>query len=99
LDKLIVMGNSATFSAIFDDFYLSTSGYNATVPKPYSFGQPQLGPINVSLSGNQLQITWTNGILQSAPAVTGPYGDVPGSPTSPYSVAPTGSGAFYRTRQ
>ncbi len=99
LDKLVVMGNSATFSALFDDFYLSYPGYNSTVPKAYAFGQPQLGPISVSLSGNQLQIAWTNGILQSAPAVTGPYADVPGNPTSPLLVAPTGSGTFYRTRQ
>ena len=38
LDKLVVMGNSATLSAVFDDFYLSTPGYNATVPKPYTVG-------------------------------------------------------------
>lgn len=98
LDKLVVMGNSATVSATFDDFYLSTGGYNATVPKPYTIvSQP--GPLSVNRVGNQLQIIWTTGTLQSSENVTGPYVDVPGNPTSPYLVAPAGNGMFYRARQ
>lgn len=98
LDKLVVMGNSATVSAIFDDFYLSTGGYNATVPKPYGVAV-QPGPLSVSRVGNQLQIVWTGGTLQSSANVTGPYVDVPANPTSPYLVAPAGERSFYRTRQ
>jgi hypothetical protein len=98
LDKLVVMGNSATLSAVFDDFYLSTSGYNATVPKAYNFGL-QPGPLSIGYSGIQLQITWTNGTLQSSTNVAGPYVDVPGNPASPYPVAPSGGLNFYRTRQ
>jgi hypothetical protein len=98
LDKLVVMGNSATVSALFDDFYLSTGGYNATVPKPYTIvSQP--GPLSVSRVGNQIQIIWTTGTLQSSENVTGPYVDVPGNPTSPYPVDPTGNGMFFRARQ
>lgn len=98
LDKLVVMGNSATLSATFDDFYLSYPGYNATVPKPYSFAQPP-GPLSVSKVGNQLQIIWVNGTLQSSTNVSGPYVDVQGNPASPYLVSPTSDRTFYRTRQ
>jgi len=99
LDKLIVMGNSATFSALYDDFYLSRGAYNATIPKPYGVSQPPLGPLSVAWVGNQLQISWSNGTLQSSANVNGPYVDVPGNPTSPLLVTPTGQGTFYRSRQ
>lgn len=98
LDKLVVMGNSATQSAIFDDFYLSTSGYNATVPKPYDIVVPP-GPLSIGWSGSQLQISWSNGTLQSSTNATGPYVDVPGSPTSPLLVSPTEERVFYRSRK
>jgi hypothetical protein len=98
LDKLVVMGNSATLSAVFDDFYLSAPGYNATIPKAYTVGL-QPGPLSIAKSGNQLQITWTDGTLQSSTNVSGPYVDVPGNPISPYLVAPSGVGTFYRSRQ
>ena len=55
--------------------------------------------ISISASGNQFQITWTGGVLQEATALTGPWSDVNGNPTSPYLVTPTGAGKFYRTRQ
>jgi hypothetical protein len=96
LDKLVLMGNHATFSAIFDDFYLSTSGYNTTVPKAYTLGQP--GPLSFAWVNNQLEIRWTSGTLQQADTITGQFTDVPNNPTSPYLVTPTGT-KFYRTRQ
>ncbi len=98
LDKLVVMGNSGTFSAVFDDFYLSKSGYNATVPRPYgsTASQPP-GPLAIRRVGNQVEITWTHGRLQQATSVTGPWTDVSGSPTSPYSVEPAGVSMFYRS--
>lgn len=98
LDKLIVMGNSTTSSATFDDFYLSNTGYNPTVPKAYTIAV-QPGPLSVARVGNQIQINWTGGTLQSSANVTGPYVDVPGNPTSPLLVAPAGERLFYRTRQ
>ncbi len=42
-------------------------------------------------------IEWECGILQSAPAVTGPYTDVSGA-TSPYTVAASEARRFFRTR-
>lgn len=98
LDKLVVMANNTALSATFDDFYLSPAGYNATVPKPYGTVVSPPGAPSISLSGGQVQITWSNGTLQSSTNVTGPYVDVPGSPSSPYSVAPTEAAVFYRTR-
>lgn len=65
------------------------SSYGAIEPPaPFLYSQTQNG---------QLILTWTNGILQSAPAVTGPYSDVSGS-TSPYAALPTQSRQFFRLR-
>lgn len=99
LDKLYVAGNGATTSAWFDDFYLSKGGYNATVPRAFGFTGPQAGPLLIQWSGSQLLIQWTAGILQEAPAVTGPWSDVPGASAPSYLVTPSGSKEFYRTRQ
>lgn len=98
LDKLIVLGNNATFSAVFDDFYLSTSGYNSTVPIAYQTSQPP-GELSATWVGNQIQISWDNGTLQSSSNVNGPYVDVPGNPSSPHLVTPSGEQLFFRARQ
>ena len=52
---------------------------------------------------NKVVISWTTGVLQWSTNVVGPYIDVPGSPTSPYtnSTPPTVSAPpyrFYRVR-
>jgi uncharacterized repeat protein (TIGR03803 family) len=54
-------------------------------------------PLNIQLAGNNVILTWANAAfsLQSAPAVTGVYTNVPGA-TSPYTNAITGSHQFYR---
>lgn len=98
LDKLIVLGNNASFSALFDDFYLSASGYLNTVPRPYGYTGPQPGPLAIQQVGDQLQIQWSDGVLQNAPTAEGPFTDVPGNPTSPYPVTPSGAAMFYRSR-
>lgn len=46
-------------------------------------------PVSISiqnLGGNQLQLTWPTGTLQSADAATGPYSDLP-TATSPFPVS------------
>jgi hypothetical protein len=98
LDKLIVLGNNATYSAMFDDFYLTTTGYLTTVPRVYAYTGPTPGPLSLGYDGSQLEIRWTNGTLQQAPSVEGPWADVPGSPASPYMAPPTGAAMFYRSR-
>jgi hypothetical protein len=52
--------------------------------------------ISISLSGGNVTLTY-DGILQSAPVVTGPYTDVL-SATSPYTVPANQPLQFYRTR-
>jgi hypothetical protein len=53
-------------------------------------------------SQGKLTLTWTGtGILQWAPAVTGPWTAVSGNPTSPYTedVLPAQKGRFYRLKK
>jgi hypothetical protein len=45
----------------------------------------------------QVVLTWTAGVLQSAPAVTGPYTDATGA-TSPYTNSASGAQQFFRVR-
>jgi hypothetical protein len=52
--------------------------------------------LNISLSGNQVQLTWPEGTLQSADQVTGAYADLTNG--SPYFVAPSNQAQFYRVR-
>jgi hypothetical protein len=99
LDQVVLLGNNATHSGLFDDFYLSSTTYNATVPRSYEFTGVLPGSLTIEVSGAQVEVDWTNGTLQHAPSVTGPWTDVPGNPTSPYLVAPAGEAMFYRTRQ
>ncbi len=98
LDKLIVLGNNATYSAVFDDFYLSTGGYNPTVPRPYGYTGELPGPVSIRSTGSQLELRWTNGTLQQATSLTGPWADVAGNPASPYQVTPAAAATFYRSR-
>jgi hypothetical protein len=50
-----------------------------------------------SLGNGQVLLTWTTGTLQSAPALSGPYTDVPGA-VSPYAVIPSGDRQFFRIK-
>ena len=55
--------------------------------------------LNKQVSGTDLVLSWSNPLftLQTAPAVTGPYTDVPCA-TSPYNNAITGSEQYFRLR-
>jgi len=93
LTRIYLCGNSATYSALFDDFYLSKSGYNDTVPK--SFGYTGMEPtLQLQWSGSQWQVIF-QGKLQEAASVTGPWSDVSGA-VSPHPVSTTGEMKFYR---
>jgi hypothetical protein len=48
-------------------------------------------------SGDNLVLTWNEGILESADSVNGPWTPVPNA-TSPFTVTITGPGKFYRLR-
>ncbi len=101
LDKLFIAGNNTAESAWFDDFYLSKSGYNTSVPRAFGFSEPvggQVPTVSIGRTGTQVQVTWTAGTLESAAAITGPWTTVAGA-TSPYSTDPTGTATYYRARK
>jgi len=55
--------------------------------------------VGVSRAAGSVTLTYTAGsTLQSAPAVTGPWTDVPGA-ANPYTTPSAGAGAFYRARR
>jgi len=55
-------------------------------------------PLTITrLAGNQVQLSWLAGILQSATSVTGPYNDLPNA-TTPYTTSASGTQTFYRLR-
>jgi hypothetical protein len=58
-----------------------------------------LGPVSLVIqpSGQQLQLTWPAGTLQSALQATGPYTNV-SSANSPYTISPSNSAQFFRVK-
>ena len=92
-------GNNIAFNDVAV-FYKALSA--TTVSNLYVLGAgiPVLTLVGVrdpGVPGNML-LTWTLGTLQGAVTVTGPYTDVSGSPTSPYSVPMTDATHFYCLR-
>ena len=82
------------------NYYINPLGGPA-VPLDLAFKMTMCGPITIHwLPPTNVVVRWFGaGYLQSATNVNGPYLDVPGSPTSPftdYSVTPTNK--FYRLR-
>jgi len=98
LDKLFVSSQNATASAWYDDFYLSLGGYNNTVPRPYGYAGLPLPPLTIQPSGAQLEVLWTEGVLQEAPSVTGPWTDVPSATPPSYLFTPGADQKFFRAR-
>lgn len=49
----------------------------------------------IQRSGSDLQLTWSQGTLQEADVITGPWTTVTNA-TSPYTVTPNGVQKFYR---
>lgn len=101
LDKLFVAGNNTGESAWFDDFYLSKSGYNNTLPRAFGYSEPvggQAPSLTIARSGAEVEVAWTAGVLEAAPAVNGPWSAVEGA-TSPHKTAPAEGARFYRARR
>ena len=70
--------------------------YLAGATNGVSFGQGTL-TISIQVSGNQLQLVWPAGTLQSADDVTGQFVDQP-TATSPFLVTPSAARKFYRVK-
>jgi hypothetical protein len=90
----VVMGNSVALEGVlFDDIYLSKSGYSATVPR--AAGYAGLEPsLRIEWSGSLWQVVF-EGTLEEASAVDGTWSEVSGA-TSPHPVSTTGEQKFYR---
>jgi hypothetical protein len=98
LNELIVAGDDAAVSAMFDDFYLSSGAYLASVPRAFGASLGPLPPLRISISGTQLQIQWTLGTLQQATSLAGPWSDVTGAAPPTYTFTPSARQLFFRAR-
>ena len=107
LDKLVVSaltGHSTSTNLFFDDFYLSQTGYNSTVPRAYGFTKPVTQPapgatLSIKVSGTQIEISWSGGgTLESSTSLAGGWAAVPNA-VSPYKATPDGGLRFYRVKQ
>lgn len=93
ISRLYLVGNGDSVSALYDDIYLSKSGYNATTPIAAGYAGPPPACV-LQKSGNQWQIVFEGKLLQST-SLNGGWTEVTGA-TSPYPVSATGPGKYYR---
>lgn len=98
LSRLFLGGNSETDSALFDDFYLSKSGYNSTVPRPFGYSVVLPSTLTISKVGTELEVTWSAGVLQEAAAITGGWTDVTGAAPPAYRFTAGAEAKYFRTR-
>ncbi|HVV74080.1 MAG TPA: LamG-like jellyroll fold domain-containing protein, partial [Verrucomicrobiae bacterium] len=82
------------FSGAMDEVAFYNYALSPAQVRTHYTGSIALG---FSRSTNAGVLTWTTGTLQSAPTITGIFTDVPGA-TSPYTIPPGTSQAFYRVR-
>jgi hypothetical protein len=99
LDKLMV-GNNSVNAVFYDDFYISTSGYNTTVPRPFKPTQQPGGvsQIAISRAGADVELRWATGTLESATSVNGPWTAVQAAAAPSYRVQPDTAPRFFRIR-
>jgi uncharacterized repeat protein (TIGR03803 family) len=88
--QLVVAGNSLFGTALRGGIYGNGTIF-ALAPTPTPI------PLNFQWTNNAVVLSWTNAAfaLQSAPALSGVYTNVPGA-SSPYTNAATGSQMFFR---
>jgi PKD repeat protein len=70
-----------------------------TIARPNYIIVTNLGPVTVTIavSGNQLELSWPSGTLQSAGVVTGPYTNIVDA-VSPYKITPSSAPRFFRVQ-
>ena len=90
-----------TFNGVADECAVLNSPLAAPQIRQIYYGALPPPDITLTLNrvGNQFQLIWGRGFLQSADNVTGPYVDVPGAPLSPYTINPSGISKFFRARE
>jgi len=85
------------YSAVSDAQRAAVQDYLAQ--KYFTPGPSPASKLSIRQTQGMIEMTWTgSGTLQSAEQVTGPWQDLPDA-KSPYSVAPSESHRFYRTKQ
>ena len=89
------------FNGVVDEVAIFNSALTAAQIRQVYYGATPPPDITLTLNrvGNQVQLLWGRGFLQSADNVTGPYVDVAGPPTSPYTLTPSSASKFYRARE
>lgn len=92
-----VPGSTYRFYSVARDRAGNTESAPTAPDTAVAIGGGAVGPVSIVLEGVHLRVTFT-GILQSAPAVTGPWIDVPGA-SSPLVVMPSAQAAFFRARR
>ena len=93
ISRLYLVGNGDTQGALFDDVYISKTGYNSTTPIELGYAGPPPA-LQMQWSGTQWQIVYQGKLLEAS-SITGAWTEVDGA-TSPYPVPTTGPGKFYR---
>jgi hypothetical protein len=87
-------GDTRTFNGRVDEVAIFNQALSPDQIQSLYEAQAQI-LLSIEQDGSNLQLTWPQGTLQSAPAVTGPYNNVPGA-TSPHPVTPTEDEEYFR---
>ncbi|MDB6063821.1 MAG: hypothetical protein JWR26_29 [Pedosphaera sp.] len=89
---------TSQFMGTIDEVALYNYALSATrVAAHHSARLVQQVTINIQPLGNQLQLSWSFGVLQSSSQADGPYTTVSGA-SSPFMVNPIGTQQFYRVK-
>jgi hypothetical protein len=96
MDKLMI-GNNTANAILFDDIFISTTGYNSTIPFGQSSGAAP--SLSISRSAADLELKWTAGTLEWATSILGPWSAVPASAAPSYKVTLSGNQRYFRVRQ
>jgi len=56
-------------------------------------------PLTISLAGTSVQLNWSQGTLESAPSITGPWSAVTNASPPSFSTSHTNAATFYRVNQ
>ncbi len=105
----LISGANASDLTVTNLQPVAAGDYYVVVSNPYGTAQSSAAYLTVNsnvlsggvtiqnAAGGQLQLSWASGVLQSAPAVQGPYADVT-NVASPYTILPTNAQQFFRLR-
>jgi hypothetical protein len=89
--------NSRPFAELLlDEIRIGETFASVTPFTPGTGGPPTL---SISRSGNQVEISWSAGILESASSLSGTWSTVQGAAPPSYKTTPDGTQKYFRVRQ